>query len=136
MKIVTDTNVYMADLLKDSIVREILTWPNFQFFIPEPAIKEVAKYKKELCEKAGYTEKEIEELSAYLLEHVELVPEVEIKQHLEKAENIMKEIDIKDAPFIAAAFAIDADGIWSFDTHFREQKEVRVFDIKDFVDKD
>ena len=38
MKIVIDTNVLMAGILKDSIVRKILLSDNFYFFIPEHGI--------------------------------------------------------------------------------------------------
>ena len=45
----------------------------------------------------------------------------------------MKDIDIKDCPFVATALAVDAEGIWSFDEHFKKQKEIKVFDIKDLL---
>ena len=46
----------------------------------------------------------------------------------------MENIDFTDAPFIACALAISADGIWSFDKHFLRQKVVGVLTIEDLFD--
>ena len=54
MKIVIDTNVLMAGLLKDSIVRAMLLSKNIKFFIPEHALDEIRKYEDELLKKSGY----------------------------------------------------------------------------------
>lgn len=134
MKIVIDTNILMAGLLKDSIVREILVSKNFKFFLPEYAIGEVKKYKKELCEKSRYTEKEFEKLFSYLLENIKIVPKTEVNLYMKKAENIMKEIDIDDSSFIATCLAINADGILSFDRHLKKQNIAKVFSIKEITE--
>ena len=42
MKIVIDTNVLMAGLIKNSIVRTILFSKNIEFFLPEYSINEMA----------------------------------------------------------------------------------------------
>ena len=133
MKIVIDTNILMAGLIKGSTVREILISKNTEFFLPEHAIEEIKKYKKELCEKAGYTEEEFDRLFSYLLENIKIIPKTEIKLYMKKAENIMKEIDINDSSFIATCLAISADGILSFDKHFKKQKKIKVFDIREII---
>ncbi len=133
MRIVIDTNVLMAGLLKDSIVRKILVSEKINFFIPDYALKEVYKYKKELCIKSGYTQKEFDYLVNLLLENIKIVPLKILKKYMIKAEEIMRGIDIKDSPFIATSFSINADGIWSFDKDFLEQKEIRVFHIKELL---
>jgi predicted nucleic acid-binding protein len=45
----------------------------------------------------------------------------------------MKDIDIKDSSFIATALSIKADGIWSYDNHFKEQEAILVLDAKDLL---
>jgi predicted nucleic acid-binding protein len=45
---------------------------------------------------------------------------------------IMKAIDIKDTPFLAAALATKSD-IWSDDKHFEKQNKVKVWKTKDIV---
>jgi predicted nucleic acid-binding protein len=46
---------------------------------------------------------------------------------------IMKDIDPKDAPFLAVGMAIRADGIWTEDRHFESQNVLRVFTTKDLI---
>src|SRR3989344_3997318 len=103
MKIVIDTNVFMAGLLKDSEVRRLLIDENINFFLPEYAINEVEKYKTELCNKSGYSEEDFESMISFLLENIEIVAFEQIKMYIEIAEKIMNSIDIKDAPFIATS---------------------------------
>jgi len=43
MKIIIDTNVIIAGMLKDSIVRFIIYSSNFKFFLPKYAIFEIRK---------------------------------------------------------------------------------------------
>ena len=133
MKIVIDTNILMAGLLKNSIVREILLSKNIDFFIPYQAIEEIKKYKKYLCKKSSYNEEEFEILLNYLLENIKTVPKIKIKAYMAEAEKIMKIIDINDSSFIATCFSINADGIWSFDKHFQKQNEIKIFDIKEVI---
>lgn len=89
MKIVIDTNVFMAGLLKDSEVRRLLFDENINFFLPEYAINEVEKYKRELCSKSGYSDEDLESMISFLLENIELVPFEQIKRYIEIAEKIM-----------------------------------------------
>jgi|SRR3989344_3008895 len=135
MKIVIDTNVLMAGLLKDSIVRAMLLSKNIKFFIPEHALDEIRKYEDELLKKSGYAKKQLKSLMNYLLENVKIIPSSITKNHLKKAESIMKNIDIKDSSFIAAVFSINADGIWSYDNHFKKQDKVKVFSIEELIEK-
>ncbi|PJC44590.1 hypothetical protein CO038_03290 [Candidatus Pacearchaeota archaeon CG_4_9_14_0_2_um_filter_39_13] len=133
MRIVIDTNVLMAGLLKDSAVRKILVLSGNEFFLPEFAIEEIKKYEDELLEKSGYDRKEFKLIVNNLLENLRIVPKDRIKESMLEGEEIMKTIDIKDSSFIACALAIDADGLWSFDKYFKKQKRIRVFDIKELV---
>src|SRR3989344_5416897 len=133
MRLVIDTNVLMAGLLKDSIVRKILSSENIQFLIPEHALSEIKKHKIGLISKSGMAMEEIDEVVDLLLENIEIIPELRIKNKLKEAENIMKSIDIKDSTFIATALAIDGDGIWSFDEHFKKQNLVRIYSTKELI---
>ena len=79
MRLVIDTNVFMAGLLKDSIVRKVLSSENIQFFIPEHALDELEKHKNTLIKKANINVAEFDEMVSLLLENIELVPESKIK---------------------------------------------------------
>ena len=67
------------------------------------------------------------------LENINLVHADKIKEKILEAEEIMKNIDIKDSVFIATALAINADGIWSFDNDFKKQDKFKIFESYDFI---
>jgi|APSaa5957512576_1039674.scaffolds.fasta_scaffold45867_3 predicted nucleic acid-binding protein len=133
MKIVIDTNILIAGLLKDSTVRRILFSKKIDFFIPEQAILEVKKYEKYLCKKAGYNDETFWFMFNSILDHINLISNFSIKPFMEQAKFIMNEIDINDSSFIAACFSVGSEGIWSFDRHFNKQEEVRVFNINEIL---
>ena len=133
MKLVIDTNVFMAGLLKDSIVRKVLSSENIQFFIPEHALNELEKHKNTLIKKANINVAEFDEMVSLLLENIELVPESKIKAKFNEAEDVMKDIDIKDSPFMAAVLSIECDGLLTFDEHFQKQNKIKIFKIKDMI---
>lgn len=51
---------------------------------------------------------------------------------MEAAFEIMKEIDEKDAPFLALAMQLGCP-VWSNDRHFQRQNEVRVYTTRDIL---
>ena len=133
MRLVIDTNVFMAGLLKDSIVRKILSSENIQFFIPEHALDELEKHKNTLIKKANINAAEFDEMVSLLLENIEVVPESKIKAKFKEAKDVMKDIDIKDSPFIATVLSIECGGLLTFDEHFQKQNKIKIFKIKDLI---
>ena len=133
MRLVIDTNVFMAGLLKDSIVRKVLSSENIQFFIPEHALDELEKHKNTLIKKANINAAEFDEMVSLLLENIEVVPESKIKAKFKEAKDVMKDIDIKDSPFIATVLSIECDGLLTFDEHFQKQNKIKIFKIKDLI---
>ena len=133
MKVVIDTNILIASILKDSIVRKILLSENIDFFTPEHGITEINKYKDEIITKAEISSEDFEILLAILLENIEILPQELIQSKMNEAKKIMDIIDSKDTPFIAAALALPADGIWTFDADFNKQKEVKTFSTKELA---
>ena len=133
MRLVIDTNVFMAGLLKDSIVRKVLSSENIQFFIPEHALDELEKHKNTLIKKANINAAEFDEMVSLLLENIEIVPESKIKAKFKEAKDVMKDIDIKDSPFIATVLSIKCDGLLTFDEHFQKQNKIKIFKIKDLI---
>ena len=63
MKLVVDTSILFAALLKKSAVRELLLNPFFEFYVPEFCIEEVEKHVDEIVDRSGLTVENV-----YLLE--------------------------------------------------------------------
>jgi predicted nucleic acid-binding protein len=57
----------------------------------------------------------------------------DVQTSLEDAERIMADIDPDDSIFLAAAFAVHCDGLWTEDLHFQEQSAIRVWRTKDLL---
>ncbi len=132
MKLVLDTNILIAALIKDSITREILLHPEIECFVSEFLIREVDSFKDEILRKSGLSKEDFEELLENIKEKLIFIPDEEI-HHKEEATRIMEPIDIKDSIFIALALTTKNDGIWSEDKHFEKQNRIKVWKTKDLI---
>ncbi|MBS3126558.1 PIN domain-containing protein [Candidatus Woesearchaeota archaeon] len=133
MILVIDTNILLAGLIKDSTVRKIIVESGWEFYYPEISFHEVRKYKDLVLEKSGMNEEEYTELLNYLLKHITLVPEEQIKPKIEEADKLLGKVDPDDVVFLATAFSIENSKIWSDDPHLEKQVKVRVFKTKHIV---
>ena len=57
----------------------------------------------------------------------------DFREFIQKAYNIMKDIDEDDTSFLALALMIEGEGIWSNDPHFDKQNEIKVWKTKDMI---
>ncbi len=131
MKLVIDTNIIIAAMIKDSLTRRIISTPQFHFITPDHSLQELSRYEKTIRKKAHLTHQEFDLVVSLLFEHITIVPKEEYTLCLDSATTLIE--DINDVPFIALYLATKADGIWSDDTHFYTQKQVTVFRTKDFL---
>lgn len=132
MRLVLDTNILIAALIKDSVTREILTHPEMEFLVSEFIFEEVAEYRDEIHRKSGLTHDSFELLFEALKQQMIFLPHEEIR-HKARADEIMKDIDLKDSLFIAIALSTTNDGIWSEDKDFEKQDAIRVWKTKDLI---
>lgn len=133
MILIVDSNILISALIKDSKTREIIVKADQRFLIPEMVIEEVRKYKDLIIEKSGMSDEEYNQLFEKLLNYIELIPTELIEKNLEEALAIMRNIDKKDAAFIAAALSYPDSKIWSDDEHFERQTRIQVFKTKDIA---
>ncbi len=134
MRLVIDTNILIAGLLRDSTTRRLLLLPAAEFLVPEHALEEIRSHKPMLLRRSGLTEPAFDALFAGILERVSITPEADIQNRAE-ADRIMAGIDPEDAVFIALALSVPNDGIWSDDAHFQKQTAVKAWRTKDFLAK-
>ena len=133
MKLVIDSNRIMAGLIKDSQTRRIIFNEEFNFIAPDHIITEIEKYRQYLIEKSKLTDREFDIILLSILDRIELIPSDVFIDHLELAEEIMKDIDIKDSPFLALGLAVKAGGIWSEDKDFDRQDKLKRFSTKELL---
>ena len=131
MRIIIDTNRIMAVLIKDSMSRAILFNNDFEFFTPEHAVNEIIKYKKELCKKAGINEKDFSVVFYFIMEKIKIVPKSEFESFISESKKLIQ--DESDVPFIALCLHLKANGVWSHDKHFMNQKKVKIFMTSDMI---
>ncbi len=118
MRLILDTNVLIAALMKDSLTREILLFPGFELLLPEYALEEITKHRTKIARHARLRGEEIDLLLTILLESISVVPKEEIRSHMQAAEELIGGVDPNDVPFVALALARENDGIWSNDQAF------------------
>jgi len=53
VRLVVDTSVLIAALMKNSAVRELLLSPLFEFYVPEYCIEEIERHMDEISERSG-----------------------------------------------------------------------------------
>lgn len=133
MKLTVNTNRIVAALIKDSVSRKILLSDILEFVIINFGKKEVDKYKNEILEKAGITEKQFEDLISIVFKRISVINDVAIQGKMNEAKEIMDKIDPDDTPFIAAALSVKNDGIWSDDRHFDKQDKIKIWKTKDLI---
>mgnify|MGYP001612638762 CR=1 FL=1 len=132
MRLVVDSSILFAALIKDSDTRKIFSHRNFECYIIPINYGEIAKYKKELMKKAKLNEASFDILLDQLARTCIFVEDKVVFSKWREAKAIMWKIDPKDTPFIAAALALGAD-VWSDDGHFARQKKVKVWKTADLV---
>jgi len=133
VKLVIDTSILIAALMKDSAVREVLLNPFFEFYVPEHCIEEIERHAGEISERSGLGVENVYLLLGVLLASVQVVPAEEILGKMEEAEKIMGKIDAGDVPFVALALSFPNDGVWTEDKHFLKQKRVKVWLTRDLL---
>jgi predicted nucleic acid-binding protein len=133
MKLIIDTNVLISALLKNSVTREILLFPSFEFLLPEYALEEVEPHKGLISKRSGLGKDEIDVILSILLENITIIPANEIKPFLAKADKLIGHIDPLDVPFVALALSVENDGIWSNDKHFEDLKGIKVWKTADLL---
>ena len=136
MRLVLDTNILIAALIKDSLTREIFFAPGFEFLLPEYALGEVRRHHQKIARYASLTAHEVDLLLSLLLESVTVVPMERILPHLQEAEVMIGSVDQDDVPFVALALAVENDGIWSNYRAFEQLSKIKVWKtsaIRDYL---
>ena len=132
MLIVLDSNIFISALIKEGITRKIIMSSKNKFLLPEYSFVEIKRHKKDILSKSGLSKNEFFILMKKLLKYVNIVKKENILEYQERAKTIIGEIDKDDILFIATSLAFKCP-IWSDDSHFKMQKEVKVYNTSEFI---
>ena len=66
MKVITDVNVILSALIRDSTTRKIILNSEFDFYFPKSSLHKIRKYKDYILEKSLLTEEEYNKVLAIL----------------------------------------------------------------------
>jgi len=136
MRIIVDSNRIISALIKDGLTRKILISKNIDFYTIDYVIDEIRRYKDYIMKKSKMDEEEIELLFDLVMQNVNIIPEEDIRKHMDKAIKIMKDIDINDSPILASALSFSNEGIWSEDKDLYRQDKVKIWkttDLKRYI---
>ncbi len=134
MRIIVGSNIILSALLKRGLSRKIISSQNIEFYTLDYVLGEPRKYFDYIAEKSGVSKTGIETLLSFFMENITIIPDEKIKSKMNEAKEIMKNIDIKDAPIVACALAIPNDSIWTTDKHFEKQKRIKVWHSIDLLE--
>jgi len=133
MRFVLDTNILLSALIRDSTTRKIIVKSGWNFYYPEMSFHEVRKYKDLVLKKSGMNENEYNKLVGLLLSHINIIPDEKIFDKLDRAKEIMAEIDPDDVVFIATQLGVTNSVVWSDDSDFDKQEDIKVLKTADVV---
>ena len=127
MKLVVDSNILIASLLKDGITRNLLMDAPIEFLSPEHMLEEIRKHRSTIAKRAGLSEPEFDLLFALIAERISVVGSVGYEAKLVEAHRQIGDRDPGDVPFLALALASDC-GIWTYNEKHFEGAKARIWD--------
>lgn len=106
-KYVIDSNILFGAIISSRrIYFEIIK--NFDLYAPDYILKEIEKYEEFLLKKTKLPKKELNSFLIKLFKGVTILPAIILdKKSKQRAMELCKDVDEKDAPYIALAIELD-----------------------------
>ncbi|MFH1589568.1 MAG: PIN domain-containing protein [archaeon] len=131
MKLVIDSNMIIAALIRDSVCRRLILHNRFSFFCPDFCLEEINKYKPLILKKSSLSKNNLNKILSILFENIQVVSKEKYELYLKKASEEID--DKKNTPFVALALSQSFDGIWFDDKDFDKVKSVKVYRTKELI---
>ena len=130
MKLVVDSNILIASLLKDGITQSLLMEAPIEFLSPEHMLAEIHKHRPAISKRAGLSHAEFDLLLALITERISVVEAESYAESLADAHRQIGDRDPGDVPFLALALASRC-GLWTYNEKHFEGATVRVWSTAD-----
>lgn len=127
MKLVIDTNIIISALIREGLTRKMLLFPGIKLVTPEITFNEIENHIGIISTKSKLIEDDIQRILNMIVKNIETIPEPRWENYYTQAENLIGKKDPKDVPFIAVAYALKVDGIWSNDRDFNSQSLFKIW---------
>lgn len=135
MNIVLDANIVIAALMGSRGTLTIITSQHYNFYVPRWIISEIRKNKDYICSYTGYSSEEFYIYLDALFPFMHIMEYIEYETYIKKAKSLIAKRDWKDVDYLAVAFAVNADFIWSNDKDFTVQKIVPTKTTDQFIEE-
>ena len=132
MRVVLDTNVLLSALMRDGLTHTLLLYPDLDVVMPEFALEEVYRYLPSFAKRMGIATPQARLTVELLLGHVETVPHEDYSHEIQRADEILRDVDPDDAPFAARAFATSLP-IWTQDNALQNCKGISTISTMDLA---
>lgn len=130
VKILVDTNIVFSCILNSTggIGKILLTSKNYlQFYSVEFLKTELLKHRSKLLKRTRLEPQELDELQSYVTANITFINEQLIPQHaFQSAENLLKNIDPDDTPFVALATHLKTK-LWTGDKALYDRLKAKGF---------
>jgi predicted nucleic acid-binding protein len=134
VRLVLDTNILLAGLLRDGATRRLLLEPSLDLLVPEHALEEVERHLPDLARRMGLPVEQARLALGLLLERVDVVPKTAYDASIGEAEGLLRGSDLDDAPFLALALALGAP-LWTHDKALHAQQRVPTLATRDVLSR-
>lgn len=134
MKLVVDSNIVFAGMLRAGTTRDILIDPPMGLVSPEWMLSEIRRHSDDIARRARLPLDQVELLLALVTESIEVVPRTAYQSKMKKAHELIGSRDPGDVPFVALALAHPCDGVWTQNSRDFETAGVRVWTTADVIE--
>jgi putative PIN family toxin of toxin-antitoxin system len=124
-RVVIDANVVVSLLIGSKSTYALFELEKDSFFAPEAIFNEVDKNKSIILKKTKLSEFDFYKALKFFEKLVKIVKKEDYEFYLDSAKEFMKR-DVSDAHYLACAFCVKADFIWTNDKDFSCQSVIPI----------
>lgn len=132
MRLVVDTNIVVAAIIRPGNTQKLLFSGFFDCHAPEHLMGEIENNRRDILRKSGFEEGFLDSVIRLVYGKITFVPLSEFVVFKLAALELCPKGHEKDWPFFALALKLEC-GLWSQDAALKNQKTVEVFTTGDII---